>query len=66
VDRLPEYGIDGLFYPAVDGDFAALTAFTETLWSSFLSSTNHACVMSGVDWSIVDEAEFKYTRWYAA
>lgn len=55
----------GLILPAVDGDFAGIISFSETFWDSLISEFEAECRANQLTWSVVDEATFAATSWFA-
>jgi hypothetical protein len=53
----------GVFYPGVDGDFAALVSPRSEFVESFLQELHWSCEAARVSFAITSEDEFKRTAW---
>ncbi len=58
-ELLLKAGIEGIFYPAVDGDFAGLMVFRKKLWEHLLLQLAESCAASDYDWSLMSEFDFQ-------
>lgn len=56
--------IVGMMFPAVDGDFVQFVAFDDPFWFQFLDGLQAECRSAGVEWRVVDEADFKRRPWF--
>lgn len=50
--NLQQSGVYGLFYPAVDGDFAGFMLFDKTAWVNLLADLEQQCKIEGCEWSL--------------
>ena len=49
----------------VDGDFVGIISFSEMFWYSLISAFEAECRANQLTWSVVDEATFAATSWFA-
>ena len=59
--NLARYGIDGLFYPGVDGDFAGFMVFDKAVWTRLLAELERQCKINGLQWALVTEHKINET-----
>jgi hypothetical protein len=58
-EHLMENGIDGILYPALDGDFAGLMVFRKKLWEGLLLKFAESCAAREYEWGLMSESDFQ-------
>lgn len=66
-DRLAKtLGINGLMFPAVDGDFAEVILWDEAQFHALQDEFKKECSALDIEWRIVTEQQFRQTQWIHA